>query len=240
MQKVLVFLSLLIALFSCAPQAVFTVKKPAEPDSVLFYQQKNVADPFIDSILSQPGDSSEISIRLIPPPPPDTLRLVEGFRVQVFAGLDSVRAVSVTHKIASILQDSVYLFKDKGLYKVQTGDFIYRHLADSVQRKLTIQSIPGTWVVKRMIIVPDSVSKPSPASKIQNFKFTIQILVTSDESRALEIVSKLQGQFEFPAYYKNAGSVFKVFVGKFAVRSEADKALAQIRKNGFPDAWVVY
>ncbi len=240
MQKALVFLSLLIVLFSCAPQAVFTVKKPAEPDSVLFYQQKNVADPFVDSILSQPGDSAEISIRLIPPPPPDTLRFVEGFRVQVFAGLDSIRAASVTHKISSILQDSVYLFKDNGLFKVQAGDFIYRHLADSVQRKLTIQSFPGTWVVKRMIIAPDSVSEPPPASKILEFKFTIQILATSDESRALEMVSQLQGQFEFPAYYKNIGSVFKVFMGKFAVRSEADKALTQIRQKGYPDAWVVH
>lgn len=240
MQKALVFFILLILLFSCAPQAVFTIKKPAEPDSVLFYQQENVADSFIDSILVSPGDSAEISVRLIPPPPADTVRMVEGFRVQVFAGLDSVRASSVTHTLSPVLLDSVYLFKDKGLFKIQVGDYRYRHLADSVQRKLTIQGFPGTWVVKRMIMAPDSVSEPSPASKIREFMFTIQILVTSDESRALELVRKLRGQFNFPAYYKKSDSVFKIFAGKFFDRPEADKALAQVRKKGYPDAWIVH
>lgn len=240
MYKVIALLSLFLFFFGCAPQAVFSVKKAAEPDSVLFYQQKNVSDPFIDSILVHPGDSAAISIRLIPPPPPDTVRMVDGFRVQVFAGLDSARAALVSRKVSLLLQDSVYLFKDNGLFKVQAGDFLFRPKADSVQRKLTIQSFPGTWVVKRAIVAPNTTLMSSAPNKSAAFKFTVQILATSDESRALQLVGSLQNQFDFPAYYKKSGSVFKVFLGKFIARPDADKALKQIRHNGYPDAWIVH
>ena len=240
MRKAVFIFSLFIFLMGCAPQAVFTVHKTAEPDSVLFYQQQNVADPFIDSILSTPGDSAEISILLIPPPPADTVRFVQGFRVQVFAGLDSFRAAGVYHQLSGLLQDSIYLFKENGLFKVQAGDFLHRPQADSVQRELTIQSFPGTWVVKRLIIAPDSASTASPTSKNILFKYTIQILATGDESRAIELINKLQEQVRFPAYYKKIRSVYKIFIGKFKLRTEADKALKEIRKKGYPDAWIVY
>ncbi len=240
MLRIMALFSLFVLLVGCASQAVFTVKNSAEPDSVLFYQQQSVSDPLLDAILSDPGDSAEIFIDLLPPPPADTVRLAEGFRVQISAGLDSARAAIMSQKISAVLQDSVYLFKEKGLFKVQTGDFLYRPQADSVQRELTIRSFPGTWVVKRMVIARDSVSAPSQTSKAQDFKYTIQILATTDESRALELISKLQNQFKLPAYYKNMASVFKVFVGKFSNRPDAAKFLKVVRKSGFPDAWIVH
>lgn len=243
MHKLIICSFVLMLLFGCSSQVAFTTKKAADVDSVLFYQQKDLDDPFIDSVLSNPGDSASISAILTPAPPPppaDTLRQIDGFRVQVFAGIDSLRAKTVQLSTAQLVTDSTYLVKDNGLFKIQVGDYLYRSDADSVQRLLTISNLKGHWVVKRKIFVRDSVTENVQSTLVEEFKFKIQIIATSDESRALTLIGELQSKFSYPSFYLPSGSVYKVFVGKFKSREQAQKALTQIREQGYPDAWLVY
>jgi len=238
------FLIVFFLFWSCSSQVAFTTKKSADVDSVLFYQSNDLPDPFIDTLLSQPGDSATLSTILVPPPPvpADSLRQIDGFRVQAFAGLDSIRAASVKNLIHSLLSDTIYILKEKGLFKVQVGDFSYRPEADSVQRQLEINSISGSWVVGRKIYIADSTTDsviPAPVV-IDNYKFKIQIVATSDEIRALSLTQTLQQKFALPAFYLQSGEVYKVFLGKFLLREDAEPVLRQVRKEGYPDAWLVY
>ncbi len=235
---------LFFMIWGCSSQVAFTTKKPANVDSVLFYQSNDLPDPFIDNILSQPGDSATLSSILVPPPPApsDSLRQIDGFRVQAFAGLDSMRAVSLKSQLYPFLSDTIYILKEGGLFKVQVGDFPYRSDADSIQRRLTINNIAGSWVVARKIFIVSSSasSAPPPAVINDNYKFKIQILATSDEARAMSLSQSLQQQFALPAFYLQVSGMYKVFLGKFLSREEAEPVLRQVRKEGYPDAWLVF
>lgn len=239
------FLSLVVfVLWGCSSQVAFTTKKQADVDSVLFYQSKDLSDPFIDSILSQPGDSATVSTILVPAPPApgDSLSLTDGFRVQAFAGLDSARAVKLKDQIHPFIKDTIYVLKEGGLFKVQIGDFPFRSDADSIQRQLTLNSIAGTWVVGRKIFSTDSVARTVPPMEDagDNYKFKIQVLATSDEARALSLSHSLQQQFALPSFYKQVDGVYKVYLGKFISREAAEPVLKQVRKEGYPDAWLVF
>jgi len=244
MYKILFLVSAILFLVGCASQVAFTTKKANDVDSQLFYQQKDVKEPFLDSLLTNPGNSALLTTTLLPPPPPppDSMKQIEGFRIQAFAGLDSVKAFLIKEKLKSLSTAKLYIFKENGLFKVQAGDFLYRNIADSVQRHITIQDFPGTWVVKRLVNV--RIENPEPVSEVVstevNYKFKIQILATADESRAMGLISELQEKFIYPSYYLPAGTLFKVYVGKFVERNEADTALGKVRGSGYPDAWLVY
>jgi len=162
--------------------------------------------------------------------------------VQAFASLDSVKSVMLRQKLLPLLSDSIYVLKENGLFKVQVGDFLKRHQADSVQRAIAINNIPGSWVVKRLVngLLPnpqESTSADLAAQSTPNFN--IQILATSDESKAMGLISQLQQKFSFVSFYLPAGGIYKVFVGRFVTRDAADAALQKIRIAGYKDAWIV-
>ena len=94
----------ILLLFYCNPKAILTgVTHTSDVDSVLFYQQNPVADPLLDEIKSNPGDSVRLITKLLPPPPPPPpdYREIEGFRIQLFAGTDSLGAAAIQHKADS-------------------------------------------------------------------------------------------------------------------------------------------
>ena len=49
-------------IWNCSSQVAFSGKKKPDVDSVLFYQQMNLSDSFIDSILIHPGNLAIIRI----------------------------------------------------------------------------------------------------------------------------------------------------------------------------------
>jgi len=261
-----------IFLFYCNPKALLTgVTHTSNVDSVLFYRQNPVADPFLDEIQSNPGNSARLTTLLLPPPPPPppNYREIEGFRIQLFAGSDSIGALSVQSKVDIEVDDPVYLIHEGGLYKVQVGDYPYRMTADSMKLALNNKGYDGAWVAKRMIRIPldssvaglglqlypppppvHSEAQPEEIVPVQTVDtistqgaetvFKIQVIATSDELKAQQMELELENQFSQDAYYEQLGTVYKVFIGRFQTRTDAEKLLIQIRQNGYPDAWLVY
>ena len=257
-----------LSVFYCNPKTMLTgVTHTSDVDSVLFYQQNPVADPFLDALQSNPGNSARLTTMILPPPPPPPpdFREIEGFRVQLFAGTDSTGAVIMQQKAESEIDTSVYLFKEAGLFKIQVGDYPYRMDADNMKLKLNDLGFTGAWVVKRLVHVPgntinaDSTVQPmaSPSTRqagqmttgqlntestsaISDARFKIQVLATSDEMKARQLELDLESQFSEDAYYELSGNNYKVYIGKFQTRPEAEKLLKRVRENGYPDAWLVY
>jgi len=249
-----VVLTALLILQNCQPfSGLRKETAKAEADSVLFYQAPDVNDPFLDSLSTGKFEYAELHTVLVPPPVEKPIyKWIDGYRVQVFAGLDSLRALQIRQRAASVVDDTVYVLKEKGMYKVQVGDYLFYYLADSVKRKVRDRGFEGAWVAAHKIrtrIMLDGEETEEPASTQGSLQpvnaepegtITIQILVTSYESKAQNLTARLNQVFPYPSYYKKANGLFKVYLGKFSQRAAAEAALKQVRAKGYPDAWLVY
>jgi hypothetical protein len=247
MKNLIVCLILLLVFMACNPQNIRRLRKveqKAQPDSFLFYQPTSVPSPFLDSLNSEYDEEVILAMRLIPPPlpPAPKTKQVDGFRVQLFAGLDSINAAIAAQNIRNVTQDTVYFFKEKGLYKVQIGDYLYRNPADMKTLDLRKEGFMDGWVVQRLINVPiDSVSnlKTEIISVQHESAYAIQILVTSDRQKAERLVQQLKESLKQESYF-TSGTLFKVFVGKFDTRQAAESVLQKVKEAGYKDAWIVY
>jgi hypothetical protein len=245
-------LSVIGIMIACQPGKVVKKDQTALPDSALYYQQADIADPFLDTIFQEPDQAITINQKIYPlyiSDPIQKFKEAEGFRVQVFAGSDPLKVESVRHEIATITDDSVHFFDEKGLYKVQVGDYLYRYLADNMKTKMRQNGYPGAWVVQRTILVPiDSIAtdslmvedsiKVNPGSDTGKYK--IQLVVTGSLEKAEDIINSLQPNTESRVFYEQSGNLYKVFVGLFEEEYQAREELEKMRQLGYPDAWLVY
>jgi len=218
-------------------------QQTAQVDSFLYYQPVVLNDPFLDSLTVQHDKQQTLKIRVVPPPPPppSQFKQVEGYRVQTFAGIDSINALVMVNDLQARQQDSVYFFKEEALFKIQLGDYLYRNDADMKVLDLRKLGVQGAWVVQRMINVPlTSDSTADRLTEETDYPYTIQILVTADENKAKMIVSDLKTRFKIESNYIPAENLYKVFLGKFTSREEAQTMLENVRQNGYQDAWLVY
>ena len=250
--KYIILLFVIGIMMACQPGKVVKKEKTALPDSALYYQQADIADPFLDTIFQEPDQAITINQKIYPPYIPDPIQKfkeAEGFRVQVFAGSDSSKVKSVRQEIATLTDDSVHYFDEKGLYKIQVGDYLYRYLADNMKTKMRLNGYPGAWVVQRKILVPiDSMTTNSstvedstevnPASETGRYR--IQLVVTGSLEKAEETITSLQTKTGYRVFYEQNGNLYKVFVGLFQEESQAREELEKMRQLGYPDAWLVY
>lgn len=247
MNLLLIFSGLLL-LASCNPGSLIKKEEKKDIIDVLYYKQADIEDPLIDAVLSGENDTAIIKTKLFPPPPLQKAKQADGFRIQVFAGVDSINAASTKYNLEQQLADTVYLYSTDGLYKVQVGDFIKRQDADQIKTMLKNNGYSGAWVVNTMVFVPenytDSLSqKQSSTIDTQNNtegEYSIQVLVTTDRQKAENLSRDLQNRYDRPTYFSEVNNMYKVFVGKFSDRSIAEQTLSQIRNTGYPDAWLVY
>jgi cell division septation protein DedD len=263
----LIFTSLLL-FFSCYPDKKIqkgNENPNAEIDSVFFYKQRDVENPLIDAVLDTAETSSVVLKKQLVPeaePLPD-YKLIQGYRVQIFAGLDSINALFTKNKAEQQVSEPVYIVRSGEMVKVQVGDFPYQAPAYKLRDNLAKNGFKGAWVVQREIRVPlssetegnpvvpnaDGASEADAAVNNRDTaaennhpvgKFTIQVAAVSDETRAQQLVYELQDKFQMDARYKSAGKIYKVYLGNFPDRASADSALQKVRAQGYPDAWLVY
>lgn len=248
MHKYLIFSFLIVVGFwGCSAPKLFTKEKKAEDASrILSYEQADVADPLIDSLLTTPSDSAVLKTVLFPPPPPPppAFKQIRGHRVQVFLSTDSIKAYSEKVKLAAVVSDSVYLVKENGFFKVRVGDYHFYPQADSMRQILAKNNYPKAWIPECMINVPNTVSTDSGATSIKQTTLSpkithrVQVFVTKDEARAIKIVQQLMANFQF-VHYKKVGPNFKIFAGRFTSREQALKTLEKLKARGWSDAFLV-
>ncbi len=243
---VFLLLSVFLLTWGCHPQFLKRQKPKSEIDSVLFYQKKDVPDPFLDLVLSKPHETIILKKTLVPPPvPPKKFKEVPGYRIQVFAGIDSLNALQQKNHLSSTVSDSSYLIKEKGLYKVQAGNFVKRIRADSLKAYLKAHGFPGAWVAQRMILIPfenqqAKTAQPQPSEVNAEFPFKIQVFATADKAKAKALVSRLKSEFHYPCNFQKDKNLFKIYLTGFNTRQEAEIALQKIKKSGYKDAWIVH
>ena len=248
--KLLTVLSLILILGACNPKTILQKEPDKRLEETLYFDDANVADPFLDSLEYREYQNITIKTKLIPPPPPPAAKYkkVEGFRLQLFAGSDSLQTVSEKYNATSIVKDTLYILNERGLYKLQLGDYLYRTQADSARRVMKDKGYSGAWVVKGLVNVPntdedtDSSSVVEPVQQnglSQNLEqFSIQFAAFSDETDAMTEVDKIRGLFSESVYYKKIDGLFKVYSGHFATHEKAELYLKRVREGGYPQAWI--
>jgi len=250
----LLSLVITVLLAACQPQTAVKSGDSSQVDSSFYYVQEDIDDPFIDTVFQDPDQPVTLQKELYPPPPPrEYYKQVEGFRVQIFAGLDAINADAAYTDARRLVSDSVYKFEEKGLIKVQVGDFQFRPQADTARDLLRSNGYTGAWVVERMINIPidttDTQVGAPPAAEpaaaaVQETnasgRYRIQIMASGTEDRARAAAGEIKSQLGYDAFYEKSGSLYKVFVGYFNDEIGARQVLGELREKGYPDAWLVY
>ncbi len=226
-----------------------TTGKTPTPDSTLYYTPRILADPFLDSLKTDLS-TAVVYLTLTPPPQPPAPRFktIDGYRVQLFAGVDSLNGKTLAAKLRNALNDSIYFFRDGALFKVQAGDFAWRNDADMKVLELRKKGYLQGWVVQRPInwpiddslkttIVPHAAHKPaSPVVDV----FRIQVLVTGNKHKALQVKTQLEQQWKLPARIIHQKNLYKLVFGSFNTRKEAEEWRDKLKTNGYPDAWILH
>lgn len=251
----IVLFTVLWILSACQPKLLKKPTAKSEPDSVLFYQKKDLHDPFIDALLMQPHDEVVLKQTVLPPPAPKPkFQSMPGFRVQIFASGDSLTAAQQMDNVSALVKDSCLIVKNKGLFKVQVGNFPKRVSADSLKTFLKEHGFKGAWVVTTTITVPvlkqslststhpDSISRQPATPALAHVKspFRIQVFATGDQSKAKTIVTRLKQKFNLPCSFERQGALFKIFIYGFTTRAQAETVLQRVKNNGYKDAWIVH
>lgn len=234
-------------MIACQPSLVKEEKQAQQVDSTLFFKQLNIDDPFFEKIDQLKKQKITLKKTVVPPQPiveESLFKEIDGYRVQIFAGLDSLNALTSKHKAKSLSNDTIYTLVEKGLHKLQVGDYPYYPQADSVKKIFRSNRFPGAWIVQRTILIPitgveqDSIKNESVPP--ENGEYKIQIIATGDEKKANDIVSDLMKEMQVNAFYEKSGNIFKVFVGFYNEEKVAREMLNKIRDYKYPEAWLVY
>lgn len=168
----------------------------------------------------------------------------EGYRIQVFAGVREENARSAAASLEALALDSVYVIEQNDLFKVQLGNFQERLEAEKMLDQLRYKGIGNAWIVQTTIHVPKKlppafVSEDGSDSFIPSpIIYTIQLFVTSDLTKAQNILESVKNKLDQDGWVIRAGGFWKVVVGSFDDETTAREALSVIRSSGYPDAWI--
>jgi len=114
--------------------------------------------------------------------------------------------------------------------------------ASMIENKFGPQEEQAAPVIAAVPIPVDTVKIiPQPVIPAQTgtMGFRIQIFSSPSEQSARGLKDRVKYQLFYPAYVVQSDKEWKVLLGDFAAKKEAEAACAGIRKGEFADAWVV-
>ena len=177
----------------------------------------------------------------------DTL---QAFAVQLKAFGEESSARDVVKQLRQEETDSVFYYKEGFLYKVRVGPYYTRAEAEQKRNSYKNGSFPGAWVAPHLIISSQEVGINEAGKKenqqaievssvsTDNGSLYIQIASTGERKNAEEFLVRNRSVSGFQTTIIQKNDQFKIVVGPFKNREEAQKALTEVR-TGFSDAWII-
>jgi len=121
-----------------------------EPD----IEERGVSETPIDvSDAEAPPETAPPPAATVAPVAPASEALIDGFRVQVFAGADREIAENAARVAQERLGLASYVELDGGMYKVRAGDFATRSLANQALPAIR-SAYPDAWIVASKVRGP--------------------------------------------------------------------------------------
>jgi cell division septation protein DedD len=155
----------------------------------------------------------------------------QGYRVQIAAVLDRMRAQSLQTRSEQLLKQRIYVVYDERtrLYKLHVGNCRTAIEAETLRRDTKEKGHPEVFIVRSSIE-----SAPSPYRIPTRIGYRVQIFSASSRGAAEKSVKSARTALERDdIYIAFEPPYFKVQVGDFTTKDEADKFVQAARKRGF-------
>ena len=231
------FIPLLVVVL--LPSCGGTVSQPSQQPAILGSSTSSVReeiDPqtLDDDFLLQPTSGTPAFD--IPDPVqrhPTTARATgtKGYRVQIAAVLDQLRAQTIKTRAEQLLKQRVYVayHARTRLYKLHVGNCQTATEAETLRRDTKTKGYPEAFIVRSGIE-----TAPSPYRIPKRIGYRVQIFSASGRGAAENAVKKARAALEREDIYIAFGPpYFKVHVGDFETKDEADKFVQTARKRGY-------
>ncbi len=166
-----------------------------------------------------------------------------GIRVQLFAGTDFINAEKVAAEARALDLDSVYVIEEKGIYKVQLGNYTEHLEAEKMLDQLRFVGISNAWITQSTIHTPKKASGSATithdlkGSDTLKVVYAIQVFVTHSNDKAKRLAQKISQKFDNTQVIKQ-GQYWKILIGRYYSEEIARSKLSQIINSGYPDAWL--
>ena len=171
-----------------------------------------------------------------------------GYRCQIFASADYPNARQKADEVRALKLDSVYVVDDDNLYKVQVGNYTERRQAEITLDRLKYAGINGAWIVQTDIHIPktqmemqaieDNRVAREEAARNSSVYYTIQVFATTDRSKAEQLQRVVENDYNQPTEIIRQKSFWKVLIGRFSDRNDAEDFLKVLKRQKFSDAWI--
>ncbi|MEE2753567.1 MAG: SPOR domain-containing protein [Candidatus Latescibacterota bacterium] len=155
----------------------------------------------------------------------------KGYRVQITAVLDRLRAESFQTRSEQLLKQRIYVVYDERtrLYKLHVGNCRTALEAETLRRDTKEKGYSEAFIVRSSIE-----SAPSPYRIPTRTGYRVQIFSASGRGSAEKSVQKAKVALERDdIYIAFEPPYFKVQVGDFETREAADKFVQMARKQGY-------
>ncbi len=189
-----------------------------------------------DTASFAPGVEKEI-LQYEPVPSGDTLsyEIVDGYRVQIFAGIDRGMAERVKGEALEKLNVGIYVEYDPPLYRVRIGDCRTVEEVQSLTAEAKLKGYSDAFWAPTQI----NVTKEMKTIKEEAEGFRIQIMMLENADTAQKVRQEAEELFNIGVYVDFEPAFYKVRIGDFTDRFQAEVTLEIVRSKGYRDAFVV-
>ncbi len=234
-KKILLFVLFVVFLIGCVaqqPQLVPPANSPVADSSVADssaareeFDPQTLRDD--DMVLQTPARAEAMSPAEVPQ--------IEGFRVQVAALRDHNRAEALREQIQREAQVLTYIHLDEDiqLYKIQAGNSRTPESAETLRDAIRALGFPDAYVVRTQISVVQPESAATPGFRVQIFSSSTRGSAEDAQIQARDQLARNDVFIEFEPPY------FKVRVGNFQTRNDAEILLMEVTKKGYETAFIV-
>ena len=180
-----------------------------------------------DPVLQTPARAEAI--------PPEEVPQIEGFRVQVAALRDHDRAKALREQIQREAQVLTYIHLDEDiqLYKIQAGNSRTPESAKTLRDAIRALGFPDAYVVRTQIANVQPESDITSGFRVQIFSSSTRRSAEDAQMQARVQLARDDVFIEFESPY------FKVRVGNFQTRNDAEILLEEVTKKGYETAFIV-
>ena len=231
---------MLAALLGCAGSRPETVAPVSA--SAAIREEFNPHTLNDDDFLLKPVDRSARGIlpeTVSAPFPASDVQQVQGYRVQVAAVLDRNRAESLRARVQGQLQALTYTLYDQDthLYKIQVGNSKTPEGAERLRTEAKQNGYQEAYVVRTPIEITPT-QKPKQVASVSVFR--IQILAAPSRQSADHAQTQARQRLGINDIFVDfEPPYFKVRIGNFKTRKEAELFLETVKKQGYETPFIV-
>ena len=229
-KNILLFVLFVVFLIGCVAQQP-QLAPPADSPKADSPAVREEFDPQTlmddDPVLQTPARAEAI--------PPAEVSQIEGFRVQVAALRDYNRAESLREQIQRDAQVLTYIHLDEDiqLYKVQAGNSRTPESAKTLRDAIRALGFPDAYVVRTQIVNVQPESDATSGFRVQIFSSSTRGSAENAQMQARVQLARDDVFIDFEPPY------FKVRVGNFQTRNNAEILLEEVTKKGYETAFIV-